>query len=347
MRDNDRELLNCNFSKTILMLIIILYHSCVFWRGDWFTKNPAIESRFLYWVSVFLSHFHNYGFVIISGYVFFYLHFEVNRYASFWLFIKKKCMRLLMPYFSVLIFWVIPFAIALMKYDFSTVMSNYILGRAPNQLWFLLMLFWTYVISYYLSEVWNRNNVIVGLATSLFLYGFGFAAERIIPNCFQVWSATKYIIYFCLGFYLRKNSKQTKLLIQHAELFAILYFVLFAFLRTVESYTNGKGTFYRIGYEIYLLILNSLGGVMIFLILQKFASAFTWDKASLIKKLEPFSLQMYLFHQQIIWLFILALNGIVHPLINVLINFYFACLIAYFMSLLFSKNKVLSKMMGH
>ena len=36
------ELKNCYFVKTILMLLVVGYHSMVFWSGDWFTViSPA------------------------------------------------------------------------------------------------------------------------------------------------------------------------------------------------------------------------------------------------------------------------------------------------------------------
>ena len=35
-----RELENCTFIKTILMITIVLYHSLVFWTGTWFIDTP-------------------------------------------------------------------------------------------------------------------------------------------------------------------------------------------------------------------------------------------------------------------------------------------------------------------
>lgn len=30
------KLNNCTFVKTVLMLLVILYHACAFWNGEWF-----------------------------------------------------------------------------------------------------------------------------------------------------------------------------------------------------------------------------------------------------------------------------------------------------------------------
>ena len=64
------QLENVGFVKTVLMLTIILGHSCNFWRGDWFTKNPAIESYGLRFLSLYVNSFHIYAFALVSGYLF-------------------------------------------------------------------------------------------------------------------------------------------------------------------------------------------------------------------------------------------------------------------------------------
>lgn len=44
----NQKLYNCVFIKSILMLLVILYHSTVFWNGNWFTVEPvAFQSTIL------------------------------------------------------------------------------------------------------------------------------------------------------------------------------------------------------------------------------------------------------------------------------------------------------------
>ena len=43
MINDQKNLDNCIFIKTILMTLVILYHSMIFWGGDWFNvKSVAI-----------------------------------------------------------------------------------------------------------------------------------------------------------------------------------------------------------------------------------------------------------------------------------------------------------------
>lgn len=66
----DKNLTNCNLIKTILMLLVILGHSCIFWTGTWFVENSMIDSKGLSFLSSWLSSFHIYAFALVSGYIF-------------------------------------------------------------------------------------------------------------------------------------------------------------------------------------------------------------------------------------------------------------------------------------
>lgn len=94
-----KNLENCIFVKTILMMLVIVYHSMVFWGGDWFNvKSVAIECNVLKYLALWLNSFLIYGFVFISGYLFEYLKREKNKYQKFFAFIVNKSKRLLIPY---------------------------------------------------------------------------------------------------------------------------------------------------------------------------------------------------------------------------------------------------------
>lgn len=77
VRRTEMELSNCTFVKSMLMISVALYHSCVFWTGSWFTRESvAIEAPALEFFSNFLGTFHIYGFALVSGYIFQYIKFE-------------------------------------------------------------------------------------------------------------------------------------------------------------------------------------------------------------------------------------------------------------------------------
>lgn len=70
MKQNVQDLKNCNFVKTVLMLLVILGHSCCFCDGTWFTGNPVLQSKWLDLISSLVGSFHIYAFTLVSGYIF-------------------------------------------------------------------------------------------------------------------------------------------------------------------------------------------------------------------------------------------------------------------------------------
>ena len=72
LQKNDQVLRNCNFSKTVLMILVAFYHAIDFWTGTWFTRNPVFESKFLGLLAEYIGSFHIYAFTLVSGYIFAY-----------------------------------------------------------------------------------------------------------------------------------------------------------------------------------------------------------------------------------------------------------------------------------
>lgn len=66
-----RNLKNCAFVKSALMLMVILGHSVAFWSKSWFTiQTPAFDSMTLSTIFTWLNSFHIYAFALVSGYIF-------------------------------------------------------------------------------------------------------------------------------------------------------------------------------------------------------------------------------------------------------------------------------------
>lgn len=80
--NRQEELSNCNFIKTVLMVLVVFYHSILFWNGSWFTEDPIETSVILNILAAWLNSFHIYGFTLVSGYLFGYLKLEKGKYVS-------------------------------------------------------------------------------------------------------------------------------------------------------------------------------------------------------------------------------------------------------------------------
>ena len=138
--DRQTELKNCEFVKTTMMILIVFYHSILFWNGTWFTENPVKISECLGKVAEWLNSFHIYTFTMVSGYIFGYLKLEKGKYSAFVPFLKSKARRLCVPYIFLAILWVIPVHCLFFGSDLAELFRKYILVTSPRQLWILIML---------------------------------------------------------------------------------------------------------------------------------------------------------------------------------------------------------------
>lgn len=158
------ELNNCRFVKTILMFLVILYHSIVFWSGDWFTiEKIAFPSNSLSIFSQWLNSFHVYAFTLVSGYIFFSLKIENGKYQKYGMFLINKLKRLVLPACFITLLWVIPISVYFYHYKLDEIITKFLLANSPSQLWFLWMLFWVFVLFWPLSSVFKRSNIFVGV----------------------------------------------------------------------------------------------------------------------------------------------------------------------------------------
>lgn len=316
------------------MVLVVSYHCIVFWIGTWFTKNPMFESSFLSTVSLWLNSFHIYGFALVSGYLFYFLKCEKGKYSSFIPFAVNKAKRLLVPYIFVSLVWVIPFAMYYFHFDAVEIIKRYVLATSPNQLWFLLMLFFVFVIVYPLTSFFEKHNV-GGALTVLAIYGIGFVGPMVLPNVFQILTACQYLIFFWLGFKIRQYGSQRLMKIP-----SLVWVAADVLLFTLVQYLSGFDTtiikLLNLGLSF---LLHIIGALTAFVVLQKLANRVNWKESKVFTLLSKNSMPVYLFHQQVIYVFISLLNGVINPYLHAGINFIGAMFISLLISTLLMKFK--------
>lgn len=203
------ECTTMNSVKGLLMLLVVLYHSMLCCTGlSWGPQSAYQTSRIFYFVAQFLNSIHIYAFTFVSGYVYAYLRYETDRYSDWKTVIKKKIHRLLLPYAATAILWVVPFSCYFWRTGTKELVINYLLGAAPSQLWFLLMLFWQFVFFQPLANriVVEKNKYLV-CAALLFLYYLSTMMSFVhILNVFQILTALQYALFFYLGIVFRRSD---------------------------------------------------------------------------------------------------------------------------------------------
>ncbi len=338
------ELSACNFSKTILMVLVIFCHAIDFWTGTWFTCNPVFESEGLCLLAEYVGGFHIYGFALISGYIFAYkvMSGEYSHYLSF---LQNKAKRLLVPYVFVVLIWVAPISEYFFRKDFMYMIKTYILCINPSQLWFLWMLFGVFAIVWPIRRV-VFEKPIAGWTIAIVFYCIGTIGGNFIPNVFCIWTACQYVLFFFMGMrIMAKGEKREQRIIDIIPWYCwlVIDLILFAGKTFVERQNGLMWNVMLIGLK---LLLHIVGAIMAWMILQRLSCRIRWQDSKVFNKLSSYSMSMYLFHQQIIYFSIQALNGVVNPWFNAVINFIVAIVISWAISALLMKWRVTRFLIG-
>ena len=233
---------NCDFVKTILMLMVILGHSCAFWSGNWFTRNPAVGSDSLNIFYQLLRAFHIYAFVLVSGYIFCFkvLSGGYNEYIPF---LKNKAKRLLIPYVFVMIVWVVPLTSLFFGFDLRQLFITYILCIDPSQLWFLWMLFGVFAVIWPIRKL-MINRPVIGWFIACIFYVIGKVGNNILPNVFCVWNTCEYILFFYIGIRIRTKEEKGSRIYSESIPFYV-WAALFIIIFIVNQYVNIQYTEYN------------------------------------------------------------------------------------------------------
>lgn len=294
------------------MFLVILYHSCVYWTGTWFDKEPMISCQTLSIFAKWLNSFHIYGFVFASGYLYSFGRNELGKYRDKKKFLAKKAKRLLIPFYFVALAWVMPLQQLFFHNNVSIVVKDYIMANNPNQLWFLWMLFIVFTVTCILIEIIDKS-LIAAVAISVGGYGLYLVLLGRFPNCFQIIMAMQYLSIFIAGYYIRK-----------AGFSKIPWFVWLitdiALFSLYEYVPSGEHILRFIHYGIGF-VLHIVGAIMAWTTLQALANKVNWKDNKTFNTLSSYSMPMYLFHQQIIYFTITWLNGRVNPWLHAGLNF--------------------------
>lgn len=334
MESKELMLKNSSFVKTVLMLFVILGHAVNFWNGSWFkVYSPVFECNPLAVLSGWVNSFHIYSFALVSGYIFSFKMIG-GGYSKLNLFAVNKAKRLLVPYIFVSLVWVIPFAVYYFHFDTVEIIKRYILGTSPNQLWFLLMLFFVFMIFYPLTSFFEKHNV-GGAITVIAFYGIGFVGSMVLPNIYQIFTAFTYLPLFWLGFKIRQYGSKALMRIP-----SLVWAAADVLLFTLVQYLSGfDATIIKLLNLGLSFLLHIIGALMAFVVLQKLANRVNWKESKAFSLLSKNSMPVYLFHQQVIYVFISLLNGVINPYLHAGINFIGAMVISLLISTLLMKFK--------
>ena len=326
------------FVKLVLAFAVVLYHSCLAYADDWFPYTTHnINTKYLLFFAGWLNSFHIYAFVLVSGFIFYYIKNIRGGYISF---IKKKTQRLIVPAICISIIWVIPIAELFFHYSLKEIILRYCLATAPNQLWFLWMLFWVFIISWPLSNMFLRFK---GAAIVAVLYCIGNLGGNLIPNVFQIRTGCMYVTFFYIGYMFCRLIERLNNNVAIAFALLTINVISYCSLQFNEFSDNVVNKLIVFGLK---LLMNTTGAVAAFLILNSVAPYVVAKHNALIKRIGDKTMSLFLFHQQIIYLAICIANGKLNPIVQVVFSFTAALAGSFVINELMMKHKITRWMIG-
>lgn len=252
---------------------------------------------------------------------------------------------MLVPYVFSMLIWVAPISACFFHWEIAELFKKYVLCTSPSQLWFLWMLFGVFTIVWPMRKI-MLEKPIIGWGISIVFYGIGMVGSNIIPNVFCIWTACQYVIFFYIGMRIRVKSEMAEsLLTERIPWYGWFIFDMILFAGSLWMDVQDGLTMKAVSLGLRLL-LHIVGAIMAWSVLQILAEHIHWNNSKAFNLLSAYSMPIYLFHQQIIYFVITALNGAVNPWINAVANFAVATFGAFVISAVLMKWKVTRFLIG-
>lgn len=325
---------NVNFARSVLILIVVLGHSIIFWAGNWIFDDIKIEAPLLGQISGWFGTFHTQALTVISGFTY---EFVVESRGGY-LFpelVKKKLKRLLIPFVLISIFWVLPLTSFVIEIDANYILNKFVLGKSPAQLWYLLMLFDVFVLFYPIRYLLSKSGVFYIIFPILYFAADFFGDTS--NNYFQFITSLRYLSFFALGhviFRYRKVlfSNGPLSLRKPVVLIMLVIIHIIAYITYLLDIPRTK--------TLLMLFLNFGGALTAAVVLLHIGEKVNPNN-KLMSILNNNSFGVYLLHQQLIYYTLFTLNGLINPYLHAVINFAVSLSLSLIISVAFHRSRIL------
>ena len=258
------------------------------------------RNELLYGTASWFNSFNTAGFTLISGYIFYYLRYERKHYSQFGPFVMNKVKRLAVPYVAVAMLWTIPINNPFYHFTARDIFLRFICNNNSFSLWFLPMLFWTFVIAYIAFTENTVRNVLITLA--LCILGM-FSTKWHLPLILGTSNAMEFLLYFFLGFTIRQKVKDLNP--RNSLFYGLVFLIINLMTWSVWQYWLPTDDAFR---QPLRCLSRMSGAVWAFLLLSILAQKVKWD-TKWFKPFQKMSFQVYLLHESLMFVLIWYLYG--------------------------------------
>ncbi len=318
----------CNI-RSLAIILVVLGHSIILYSSDWNLYQTSISVSFLDRLKWIIDVLQMPLFFSLAGYLFVFTH---QKKCGLLQLSKNKALRLLVPYVSIGILWLLPIRllVGFPSYRGMSVTKflwKLLTSEDVGNLWFLPALFLMFVLSELILSIAEKIPgvrkipAIFLCVTALGLYLEGYCIGFGYP---PLLGAFNYLIWFSLGYLLNTYSKLLKRtydipLIKWGLL--LLNVALYAYCCVVGSVRVLVSLLLR-----DLCVINAYG-------------AMPRCTCRIIEKVDRNSFGIYLFHSPLIY-FTFSMIPNASPIIVIFINFVVFGVFAYELTGLIRKTKL-------
>lgn len=304
--------------RAIAILMVVFGHSIILYSSEWNLYSTVHDVAVLDLIKRFINLIQMPLFFSLSGYCF---RYTMKKEIGIGELVKKKFFRLLVPFLSIGLLWMLPIKAAL---DYpgwrnhtvgKIVIQDIILGKDCGHLWYLPTLFLCFMILYLLvkgeEKVFsNRKSTAGGKEKQMhilcvfviFLVSLAAARgyARLMPLMYLAWAA-QYFLWFYFGYFLFEYKTELRTMKKPLKaVLALLTLVMTGAAIVVRSF-----------------IISTLATIVLILAFYTFVP----DRRNRgMKFLSDNSFGIYLFHSPLIYITYTYL-GNASPVIVVGLNF--------------------------
>lgn len=343
------QLKELSLLKVFGLMLVILGHSTHVYTGGW-AYTSVMSSSFFRYLTIYIYSFHMPLFVFVSGALYYYVSITSKQYNNSYKFIAKKFKRLLIPYFIVSIFYMVPIRIIINYYRgeelFNIIVEDILLSKSSGHLWYLLMLFILFVVFHIMENTINKNNIFLNLMIFSLMY---FISDK-LPNILQISNVAHYIIFFYIGYIFQMNSY--KIINEIREKKFLVFYLLFAqiILLIMPHFSKGYNSYFivKVINRVSPLVNSTLGIIVCSIIVIYFINKNSKILNNRVfKVLDKYNFTIYLLHEPIIFVILSYLSfESISPFILVNLCFWVSLILSIVLSMLISKSKLLKLSFG-
>ncbi len=317
--------MNNTFNKDLVVLrafaiiLVVFGHSIIIFDPEWTMFEPSQPSELLYTVKRFINVVQMPLFISLSGYLFY--SSISKRDSTYFEFVKKKYLRIIIPYIIITFLWMNPIKWIVKFQDINSweqLLFGQILGKGETNghLWFLYCLFVIFLISKFIILIeykWYVDFILLGILSLIHL------ASGKLTGLFSISTVSYYFVYFFVGYMINKYLSHFEK--KHNKFFIPCIICIWTFCVYFSHPISNLILVILILIGIYMISFNRI------------------HKSKFVNDISTFSFGIYLFHSPLIYITYTYFADI-HPILIIIINFLFWGSISYLITMLLKNSKL-------